>query len=162
MIRRLKTSLANTLTELRKKISSLKAPEPSKASNDMKKRFIVANVTAGIPAILVLVISLLLSNDVPDVLLSVYFTLCTYSLIFLLWYPTLTRKLLYPIRALKFEGFFGSIGCSILFVLLLPWLVIVGLISPVIYAFSIKTRVQRMLEDDDDDDIFTFEYLSLL
>ncbi len=143
-------------------IISLTTPEPPKETHDMRKRFIIANITAGIPAIVVLVLSLISSKGFGDVLLSIYFTACTYSLIFLLWYPTLTRKLLYPIRSLSFEGFFDTIGSCILFPILIPWLIIVGLISPVIYAFSIKTRIQRMLEEDDDDDIFTDEYLNSL
>ena len=143
-------------------IISLTTPEPPKETHDMRKRFIIANITAVIPAIVVLVLSLISSNGFGDVLLSIYFTVCTYSLIFLLWYPTLTRKLLFPIRALSFEGFFGTIGSGILFILLIPWLILVGLISPVIYAFSIKTRIQRMLDEDDDDDIFTDEYIDSL
>lgn len=142
-------------------IISLTTPEPPKETHDMRKRFIVANITAGIPAIAFLIITLLMGGGFGDVMLSIYFAVCTYSLIFLLWYPTLARKLLYPIRALSFEGFFGTIGCCILLLILIPWLILVGLISPVIYAFSIKTRIQRMLAEDDDDDIFTDEwYLS--
>lgn len=142
--------------QVNKAIISLTTPEPPKETHDMTRRFIIANITAVIPAIAVLIISLLMCKGFVDVVLSVYFTVCNYSLIFLLWYPTLTRKLLFPIRALPFDGFFSTIGSSILFLILIPWLIIVGLISPIIYAFSIKTRIQRMLNEDDDDDIFEF------
>ncbi len=143
-------------------ILSLTTPEPPKETHDMRKRFIVANITAGIPAIVALIFFLMMGGGFGDIMFSIYLAISTYSLIFLLWYPTLTRKLLFPIRALSFEGFFRAIGSCILLLILIPWLIIVGLISPVIYAFSIKTRIRRMLDEDDDDDIFTDEYIASL
>ena len=145
-------------TKERRSILSTEEPTPPPAtSGGMKKRFIVANVTAALPALAVLIVSILMCVKFTDYLLAVYFCACTYSLIFLLWYPTLTRKLLYPIRGAfaNAEGFFAILGASILAIILLPWLILVGLICPIIYAFSIKTRVRRMLCDDDDDDIFS-------
>ncbi len=164
------TQIANYLSEVdakvtldpcrglhsRKGIISLTTPEPPKKTHNMRNRFIVANITAGIPAIIVMLFFFSLSHSFTDVLLSIYFNACTYSLIFLLWYPTLTRKLLYPIRSLPCEGFFSAIICGFLFLILTPWLIAVGLVSPVIYAFSIKTRIRRMLDEDDDDDIFSY------
>ena len=106
-------------------IVSLIPPPPPEETHDMRNRFIIANVTAGIPAIIAMVLLFMWSHYLIDILLTVYFTVSIYSLIFLLWYPTLTRKLLYPIRSLSFEGFFGSIGSSILFLLFIPWLIVV-------------------------------------
>lgn len=145
-------------TKERRSILSTEEPTPPPAtSGGMKKRFIVANVTAALPALAVLIVSIPMCVKFIDYLLAVYFCACTYSLIFLLWYPTLTRKLLYPIRGAfaNAEGFFAILGASILAIILLPWLILVWLICPIIYAFSIKTRVRRMLCDDDDDDIFS-------
>ena len=141
-----------------RKIISTQTPEAPKPDHTMRNRFITANITAGIPAIAVLVISILMSVGSSklflDILLSVYCFACTYSLIFLMWYPTLTRKLMAPYQLLNFDGFFACIGSAILAILFLPWLIIVGLISPINYAFAIKTRVVRMMEEDWDDDIF--------
>ena len=142
-----------------RKIISTQTPEAPKPDHTMRNRFITANITAGIPAIALLVISILMSLDSStlflDVLISVYFCACIYSLIFLMWYPTVTRKLMAPYRLLNFDGFFSSIGSAILAILFSPWLIIVGLISPINYAFAIKTRVVRMMEEDWDDDIFS-------
>lgn len=145
-----------------RKIVSTDPPAEPEETHDMRRRFIIANLTAGIPAIVVIIITLMMASGFGDVLLSIYFGACTYSLIFLLWYPTLTRKLLAPVRGLKFEGFLGSIIDLVLIILFIPWIVIVGLISPINYAFSIKTRIQRMKEEDDEDDIFNLEYFSNL
>ena len=149
--------------QVNKRIISLSTPEPPKETHDMRKRFIVANITAVIPAIAALIFLLMMSGGFGDIMFSIYLAISTYSLIFLLWYPTLTRKLLFPIRALSHaEGFFANIGSCILLVIFIPWLIIVGLISPVNYAFSIKTRIQRMLDEDYEDDIFTDEYFASL
>ena len=141
-----------------REIKTTTPPPPPKPTHDMRNRFIIANVTAAVPAIIVMVLMLLISNDVVDVLFSIYVGLAIYSVIFLSWYPTVTRVLLKPVRALPFKGFFGSIGSFILLIILMPWILLVTAISPVIYAFSIKTRVRRMLEEDDDDDIFLVEF----
>lgn len=143
-------------------ILSLTPPKTPKTKNTMLRRFIVANVTAAVPAIILMALMLAASAGFGDVMLSLYVGISTYTFIFLMWYPTLTRKLMTPMRALSFEGFFGAIGSTILFVCLLPWLLIVALISPINYAFAIKTRVQRMIEDDDEDDIFNDEYIMSL
>ena len=156
------TSEPASATNPSRDILSLTPPKMPKTKNTMLRRFIVANVTALIPAILLMALMLAASAGFGDVMLSLYVGISTYTFIFLMWYPTLTRKLMTPMRALSFEGFFGSIGSVILFVCLLPWLLIVALISPINYAFAIKTRVQRMIEDDDEDDIFTDEYIMSL
>ena len=124
-------------------------------TNSMKKRFVVANVTAGIPAIIVMIAVFCISKVFVDVLISIYLGISTYTFIFLLWYPTFTRKLTLPLRILsEVKGFFATIGAVILAVLLLPWIILVGLISPVDYALTIETRIQRMKDDDPNDDIF--------
>ena len=142
----------------RKTILSLKKPEPPKESHDMRKRFIVANLTAGIPGLILMIILFADSASFGDVLLALYLGISVYTVIFLLWYPTLTRKLLSPIRSLSFEGFFGTIGSCVLFLIFLPWLILVTLISPINYIFAIKTRIRRMIDEDDEDDIFTIEF----
>jgi len=156
------TLLSSSGREARKEIASLTPPKPIKETKNMKKRFVISNITAAIPAIALTVFLILASRIFSDYLIAVYLGICTYTFIFLLWYPTLTRKLLAPIRALRFEGFFGSIGGVVLFILFIPWLLLVALISPINYAFAIKTRVRRMLDEDDDDDIFTVEYIASL
>ncbi len=145
-----------------KAIVSLTPPEPPKETHDMRKRFIIANITAAIPAIAVMILSLSMSIGFTDVLLSIYFTACTYSLIFLLWYPTLTRKLLSPIGGVSFDGFFVAIGSCTLILILIPWIIVVGLVCPIIYAFSIKTRIRRMKNEDYNDDIFLDEIMNFL
>ena len=110
----------------------------SKYDYELQRRFITANLTGGIPAVLVLIISLILSSSFLDVLISIYAGISTYTLIFLLWYPTLTRALLVINRmalwaGIEYENILDLIPCLLsllLFVLLLPWLVIVALISP--------------------------------
>jgi transcriptional regulator with XRE-family HTH domain len=143
-------------------VLSLNIPTPPKETHDMRKRFITANLTAAIPAIALMVLLLANSATFGDVMLAICLGICTYTLIFSLWYPTLTRKLTAPMRALSFEGLFGGIGSALLFVLMLPWLLVVAVISPIDYALSIKTRIRRMIDEDDDDDIFTDDYIASL
>lgn len=128
---------------------------PLRLSCDMRKRFIVANVTAAIPGILVMIgLMLLWSSTALAVIENIYVGISVYTVIFLSWYPTLTRKLLSPIgKIVDFKGFFGFIGAIMLLMLFLPWFFIVTLISPVNYAFAIKMRVQRMLDGDVEDDV---------
>lgn len=138
-----------------RKILSTEAPKPPKESHDMIKRFITANLTAAIPAILILVFNFMYLCKQPiDIPLIVYCGIATYCLIFQLWYPTLTRKLLSPIGMLSFEGIIKSLGDIVIIILFIPWIIIVGLLSPINYAFTIKKRVVRMLDEDDEDDIF--------
>ncbi len=131
-------------------------PEPPRDKPLMKRRFIVANITAIVPAIAALIFCLSLGiTGFFDVFFSAYIGISLFSLIFLLWYPTLVRTLLFPVGSLFTQkGCFVFIGYCILMILFIPWIIIVGLISPVIYAFSIKKRVVRMREGDLDDDIF--------
>ena len=135
-------------------------PEPPRDKPLMKRRFIIANITASLPAIAVLILCLCLGiAGFLDVLFSVYVGASVYSLIFLLWYPTLVRKLLFPFAALaSAKGCLANIGSVILFIVLIPWMIIVGLVSPIIYAFSIKKRIVRMREGDLEDDIFMSVY----
>ena len=151
--------------ELRREIKSLTTPEACRENdgekkgklNDMHKRFIVANLTAALPAIAFIVLLIIRSASLIDILIACYGGFCIYSTIFLLWYPSLTRKLLKPIRHTTFNmmcsGFSGAIGYFILGIFLLPWLVAVALISPINYIFTIRKRIKRMVEDDYDDDI---------
>ena len=135
-------------------------PEPPRDEPLMKRRFIIANITAIVPAIAVLIFCLSLGiTGFFDVFLSAYTGFSLYSLIFLLWYPTLVRTLLFPFAALaSTKGCLATIGSIFLFIILIPWMIIVGLISPIIYAFSIKKRIVRMREGDLEDDIFGSVY----
>ena len=142
---------------VRRELKSLKTPEAPKETHDMRRRFIVANLTAGIPGLLLMILLFSISANFGDVLLSLWVGGGLYTFIFSMWYPTLTRKLMTPVRSLSFEGFFGGIGSSILFLLFLPWTVLVALISPIDYALSLKKRIERMKDEDDDDDIFWVE-----
>ncbi len=141
----------------KREILTTTTPEPPKEDHTMRKRFITANLTAGIPAIIAMVLNYIYIFKAPiDVLPITYIGISIYSLIFLLWYPTLTRKLFSPVITILWgaEGFFKTIGAIILVMLMFPWIIIVGLLAPINYAFAIKTRVRRMIDEDWDDDIF--------
>ena len=120
----------------------------------LKKRFIVANVTAAVPAIAAIIALLILKISIfENPLLSVYAGICVYSTIFLLWYPSIVREGIGLIFDLGAE----INGC----LLLVPKIILcVGLIalvfafSPVIYAFSLPRRIKRMKEGDMTDNIF--------
>ena len=142
---------------VRRELKSLKTPKAPKETHDMRRRFIVANLTAGIPGLLLMILLFSISASFGDVLLSIWIGGGLYTFIFSMWYPTLTRKLMTPVRSLSFEGFFGGIGSSILFLLFLPWTILVALISPIDYALSLKKRIERMKDEDDEDDIFWVE-----
>ena len=59
----------------------------------LKKRFIVANITAAVPAIATIIALLILKISIfENPLLSVYAGICVYSTIFLLWYPSIVRE----------------------------------------------------------------------
>ena len=75
------------------------------------------------------------------------------------FYNIFVRKLLFPFAGLaSAKGCLANIGSVILFIVLIPWMIIVGLVSPIIYAFSIKNRIVRMREGDLEDDIFMSVY----
>lgn len=140
-----------------RKILSTTTPAPPKKSYDMRNRFITANLTAGIPAILILLFNFMYLFKQPiDILPIIYCGIATYCLIFQLWYPTLTRKLLSPLDILSFKGIIKSLVDIVIFILFIPWIIVVGLLSPINYAFTIKKRVVRMLDEDDEDDIFRY------
>ena len=70
------------------------ASEPKGFENTMLKRFIIANITAVLPAVASLIVICSMGfTSVIDVLLCIYLPICTYATIFLLWYPTVLRKL---------------------------------------------------------------------
>ncbi len=138
-------------------ILSLEYEVPRK--RDMKRRFIIANLTALLPAIALVIINLLylFTPNLENILFTLYFAISAYCLVFLLWYPTLTRKLLYPLWAItEAETFFQWLGVIAVFPFLLLWLCVVGLLSPISYILGIKTRIRRMREGDLNDDIFRF------
>ena len=63
---------------------------------------------------------------------------------------------MYPIRRiLEEEGCFSFILAVIVVAILLPWEILVALISPIIYIFSIRKRILRMRAGDETDDIFS-------
>ena len=120
----------------------------------LKKRFIVANITAAVPAIAAIIALLILKISIfENPLLSVYAGLCVYSTIFLLWYPSIVREGI---------GFIFDLGAELNGCLLfIPKIILcVGLlaltfaISPVIYALSLPRRIKRMKEGDMTDNIF--------
>ena len=122
----------------------------------LKRRFILANVIAAIPGIALMILLFCISKPFTDYLLSVYIGFSLYSFIFLLFYPTLTRTLMYPIRRpLEEEGCFPVFLTTILFIVLLPWELILIATAPIVYIFSIHKRIVRMREGDETDDIFS-------
>ena len=122
----------------------------------MKKRFITANITAGIPGLAVMIAIFFASGGFADVLLAIYLGIATYTGIFLAWYPTFTRGLFLPFSVCidNMRGIFSFIIYLIPFALSIIWVVIVILISPINYAFAIKKRVIRMKQGNTEDDIF--------
>ena len=122
----------------------------------LKRRFILANIIGGIPGLALMILLFLISKPFTDYLISIYVGFSLYSFIFLLFYPTLTRTLMYPIRRiLEEEGCFSFILAVIVVAILLPWELLVALISPIIYIFSIRKRILRMRAGDETDDIFS-------
>ena len=122
----------------------------------LKRRFILANIIGGIPGLALMILLFLISKPFTDYLISIYVGFSLYSFIFLLFYPTLTRTLMYPIRRiLEEEGCFTVILAVIVVAILLPWELLVALISPIIYIFSIRKRILRMRAGDEEDDIFS-------
>ena len=157
-----------SLVEPKRVIASLTTPakdfvRPIEKNYNMRKKFVKANVKAGIIGIALMVILIILSSSFIHVLLSIYAGIATYTLIFLNGYPTLTRKLLTPNREIistdedeRTSLIIGIIEL-IIFVILIPWFLIVWLISPINYIFSIKTRVVRMKNYDNRDAIYIEE-----
>ena len=122
----------------------------------LKKRFIVANITAAIPAIATMIFLIINKEWLFDnALLGVYAGVCVYSTIFLLWYPSVTRswlELVFDIGiAEEMSGCFMLLPKVLLCILLLA---VQFVVSPIIYAFSLPRRIKRMREGDDTDDIF--------
>lgn len=127
--------------------------------SDMKLRFLIANLTALLPAIALLIINLLylFTPNLENILFTLYFAISAYCLVFLLWYPTVTRKLLYFLWAYtEAETFFEWLLVIAVFPFLLLLLCVVGLLSPINYIFGIRIRIRRMREGDHSDDIFSF------
>ncbi len=123
----------------------------------MKKRFITANITAGIPGLAVMIAIFFASGGFTDVLLAIYLGIATYTGIFLAWYPTFTRGLFLPFSVVldnMYRSIFSFIIYLIPFALSIIWVVIVILISPVNYIFAIKKRIVRMKQGNTEDDIF--------
>ncbi len=137
--------------------------ENTKPLRTMHKRFVVANVTAAVPALAVMILILSWSSFssisviLSDVLFSVCLCVCLYSLIFLAWYPTFTRKFFAPINSLVQGGIFGTI---LFMLLILPWILIALVIAPINYIFAIKTRIERMKTEDLNDDVFFIHFIN--
>lgn len=133
---------------LKREIFTTEKPKKPEGGKTMNTRFISANITAAIPGILVAVLGciFLVKNPIVDIPTFIYFGISIYSLIFLLWYPSLTKKLLSPIGAIveAADGFFKTLGAIILMIPMLLWIVVVALISPIIYAFSIKGCIEEL------------------
>lgn len=133
-------------------------PVATKEDNTMKRRFIIANITAGIPAIVFAALILIFAYAKPiDAVLAVWLAIGTYTAIFLAWYPTVTRRLLKPFGLVidAVNGIFSFIGALLLFPFVLLWTVLVVLtVAPINYIFAIGTRIKRMKDEDEADDIF--------
>ena len=122
----------------------------------LKRRFILANIIGGIPGLALMILLFLISRPFTDYLISIYVGFSLYSFIFLLFYPTLTRTLMYPIRRpLEEEGCFPVFLTTILVIVLLPWELILIATAPIVYIFSIRKRILRMRAGDEEDDIFS-------
>ena len=123
----------------------------------LKKRFIVANITAAVPAIATIIALLILKISIfENPLLSVYAGICVYSTIFLLWYPSIVRE------GIGFIFEFGEEmnGCILFIPKIIVCLALITLtfaISPVIYALSLPRRIKRMKEGDMTDNIFIYD-----
>ena len=127
----------------------------------LKRRFILANIIGGIPGLALMILLFLISKPFTDYLISIYIGFSLYSFIFLLFYPTLARTLMYPIRrTFEEEGCFSFIVSVIVIAILLPWEILVALISPIIYIFSIRKRILRMRAGDEADDIFSYSTIA--
>ena len=160
-----------SLVEPKRKISSLSTPAkdfvtPIKKNYYMRRKFVKVNIVAGIIGTAIMTLLLILSFNfssypVTDALLSIGVGISTYTLVFLNSYPTLTRKLLAPYRIIWESGvdsssFIRGIFEVIASVVLIPWFLIVWLISPINYIFAIKTRVKRK-KNYDSRDAFRWE-----
>ncbi len=156
--------LPYSLLNPKREIVSLNTPAkdfvtPIKKNYEMRKKFVKVNIIAGIIGIALMALLLILSYNLfslplSDVFISIYVGIATYSLIFLNRYPTLTRRLLSPNRALFHKeegGCISGLISLLIFVLLIPWFLVVLLISPINYIFAIKTRVVRMKNYDNRD-----------
>ena len=127
----------------------------------LKRRFILANIIGGIPGLALMILLFCISKPFTDYLLSVYIGFSLYSFIFLLFYPTLTRTLMYPIRRpLEEEGCFPVFLTTILVIVLLPWELILIATAPIVYIFSIRKRILRMRAGDEADDIFSYSTIA--
>jgi len=140
----------------RRHIKSLSAPPKD---NKMKRRFLIANITAAIAAVISLVFSLLIFTPVSEtfnLILIIAMPLCFFCQIFLAWYPTVTRFFL-----VKFFSGFSDAGLIASVVWLLLALLVVPLIAvfaPFNYAVSIVKRIRRMKNEDRRDDVFSNKF----
>ena len=120
----------------------------------LKKRFIVANITAAVPAVAAIILLLIIKPFIfENPLLCVYAGVCVYSTIFLLWYPSIIVEGIYFVLELGAEmnGCILFIPKILLCVLLL---VLQFAVSPIIYACSLPRRIKRMREGDMRDNKF--------
>ena len=120
----------------------------------LRKRFILSNVTAILPAIAATVILLINKAILFDsALLCIYAGLSVYTTVFLLWYPSITRDIIGVILEVGVE----DNGC-LLFIpkmlLIGLFLVVTFLFSPIIYVFTLPKRIKRMTSGDMSDNIF--------
>lgn len=120
----------------------------------LQKRFIVANITAAVPAIAAIIVLLVSKPAIfENPLLCVYAGLCTFATVFLLWYPSVIREGI---------GFIFDLGAEMNGCLLfIPKIILcVGLLvlcfaaSPIIYALSLPRRIKRMKAGDMSDNVF--------
>ncbi len=120
----------------------------------LKKRFIVANITAAVPAIVAIIALLITKVSIfENPLLSVYAGICVYSTIFLLWYPSVIREVIGAIIEIGVEDTFILLVIPKL-ILCLGFIVLSFAVSPIIYALSLPRRIKRMKNGDMTDNIF--------
>jgi len=120
----------------------------------LKKRFIAANITAIVPAI-VATILLIINKQIlfDNALLGIYCGLCVYSTIFLLWYPSLVRGGIDLIFELGAE----VNGCLLIvpkLIFSILFIAVILIISPLVYIISLRKRIVRMNEGNMEDNIF--------
>lgn len=120
----------------------------------LKKRFIIANITAAIPAIAAIIVLMVSKPAIfENPLLCVYAGLCAFATVFLLWYPSVVREGIGLIFDLGAE----MNGCLLFvpkIILCVGLLALCFAVSPVIYALSLPRRIKRMKEGDMTDNIF--------
>ena len=139
-----------TEEELKKKLS---VAEQDKKY--MKRRFITANITAAIPA-LVAMIMLMINRPMlfENIGVDIYAGICIYSTLFLLWYPSIIRNIIGGIMEYGATEDTGGLVVIPKILTIILFFAFTVVISPLLYLMSIGIRIKRMKTGDMRDNIF--------